>query len=470
MKKLLTAIILIMIGANVYAWDNDYSCGYNDTSGTFTSGSTCSYGWTKYWHIGGVYNNSEDAYNDAKNLADSLDVGDCSHTWTGLTGPIQGCTFASTDTISSAVWCRWSVTYSRCCSTGTNTGHTYYFLYPNETWIDENEDCISDEDPDDEDYFHVSGSITDVNGTCYYYARLFTSNGNFVDYGDSSAFAKLMNGDIDGTIHYYSTYPIKSSDTGEYLFEPDNYFGNIDNVLPACNYEGGLLPSDEDENSGSSEDTELADNKDLDDGTDSSGNTTDSENIATTADNTAVIANNQQEISNQLTEIANQIKAQRNDLKDKAKEDSEAYKKMNNSLDGIENRMDQWNEDAETAYNDLESEINNQDTETIKAENEFSEDDEYSIALDDMIGEVSPDGTIGGVIDKYKDNEILNGFASSAVQITNPDCCIEIPFSAWGYSTNFEINACPFEDQLRTFGNLFYIITTIGCWIMIFRG
>ncbi len=471
MKKIIIAVI-ILISANAYSFDNEYSCGINSTSGERTSWPTCAYeDYTIHdWTISGVYNYAESAM-DARDARYASFPTDSSEGYGRIqSGPTCTGSGVTNGEFNTVAWCYYTCAEWRCHENVTTYVHNYYYLYPNPDWVDENEDCISDEAPEDEDYFHVSGSITDVNGTCYYYARLFTSNGNFVDYGDSSAFAKLMNGTINGTIHYNSTYPLQSSDTGEYLFDPDNYFGNIDNVLPACNYEGGLDPSDQDENSGSSEDAELSDDKDLDDGTDSSGNTTDSENIETTADNTAAIANNQQEISDQLTEIANQIKAERNDLKEKAVADGSAYDKMNKSLDDIEGSVEWQNAGVVDAYNDLGTDYDNLDMETYKTDAEFAEGDEYTTALDGMISDVSDDGTIGGVIDKYADNEVLTGFASSSISITDADCCIEVPFSAWGYETNFEINACRFESELTTIGNIFYVLCTIGCWILIIRG
>ena len=353
------------------------------------------------------------------------------------------------------------------------SGIHHCIVYPDTDYIlcacDSDGDGMPDEadiSPDDDScpLWFVEREVIDTdNGNCHLYAEVRTSNGDFIDFGDLSAVAKAIDSGLN-------VVAIKHHFEG--VFPAQNTCDTLQSYFSACN--GTFFATseyDETEETPETtviEDGKLVQNEELETGQDSTTNTTDSENLSTIADNTSSIVNNQQNISDQITEIANQIALDRYNNQNDS--NSRSVRRIDDNVQKVIDHVNDLNNNSSTAYSELQNDLLNPDTERIRSESSFTESDEYSAELDSMIHEISEDGKLTGVIDKYAENEVLNGFKTSHVSIHDQACSVNIPFSAFNRTTNIEISACEFEAELTIIGNVLYVVCMIACWIKIFRG
>jgi hypothetical protein len=448
MKKIIFILILITSFSS-YA-DSSYECGKPDPTSGSQVWNGCGYGSVNVtWSVSGLYDTQAEAQAIANaDLVtfraanpDNTSYGIYSDLWSGVS-------------YAGQIWGAIRVSVYRCAS--SNRYHkNHYFFYKKSTWIDQNNDCILDgsEQAGCLKYKPLM-KVLDKTSGCLYFAKIMDENCNVSVLGDSSIINKAMSGDVDVQIQSFSA-PSRNTESTCSMTLP-YYDCNNGFTETACS--GYNLSHDDNKNNPQVQNIEngqSTQNQNLTDPQSKQSGDTDSTLLGKIVDNTGAIVTNQQAISDQVTQIANLIQDQKS---------FDAELSNNDLINDNQARDDQ----AKLAHDSVISDLPTADD--YKDQSEFNESDEYNTGIDDKIEEVSPDGTVKGVIDKYADNTILTGFRNSRIEIINPVCSIEIPFSLWGYTTTIQISACQWDSLLTQTGNILYVICCIGCFLMVLRG
>lgn len=330
----------------------------------------------------------------------------------------------------------------------------WFYVYMLPGWVDENMDCIKDDNNCLK--YKPLMKVTDKTSGCLYFAKIMDENCNVSVLGDSSILNSALSGNVDVEIQSFSA---PSRDTESTCSMTSPYY-DCNNGFSETACSGIDMTKDDNKNNAKTneiEDGKYTQNEDLQDGVQSESGDTDSELLAKIVDNTGKFVVNQQNISDQITDIANKI------------QDKESFENELNNNDLL-NKMNADDAEAQAVIDNKSNIIQNADGSDYEEQSNFTEDDQYSTAINEKIEEISPDGKMSGLIDKYTDNALLQTFKNTQIDIIDPECNFNHQITMFGHDFDIEFDFCQFDDVLTTAGNMFYIAVLVGSIIMVLRG
>jgi hypothetical protein len=466
MKKIaiLTILILSIISNTVSGYENPYECGLIDTSGLRSSYPTCaysSYGTNATWQISGVYLTAESAMAARDAKFETLSNDSANGYGRNQSGPSCYSSGVTGGGFNGSVWCYYTCAGWRCANGVTTYITNYYYLYPNPDWYDGNGDCVADEGVDrDEDGIIDDSDPYPDDSSCFkfnvfYWAwcdeavvgiKIETDKGDAFEYG----YVRNSNNECEGDFHTRMDININAGGGTDYEYDCNDLNGLLT---------GGTGPTVDDANTTDEVDLNEDGSVDVSVPNQETGTSVDSSNTQT--ENTAATANNTEKILDAINK-GNEINLGTQKLT------TELLKQSESVQSSIEN-TNQTISDAFTTTGTI-GDFGSLNKDLYKQDGSFTEGDEYNSALDNKISEVSPDGTIGSVVNNAMNNSVITNFKNSHIQITSPSSVFSFDFSALGHTQTFSFDLSRWAGILSTAGNVFYTITLVLGFVVVLRG
>lgn len=364
-----------------------------------------------HWQILNYYTTAAEAEAAAAAIISTLETAYPSYTSSGY-GSYDGLTLETGFGVNRTIWGGYQANVNNC-----NMKEMRLFLYIKSSWVDEDQDCISDETAcEDECYFVWQGWKNSTGD--WLYVKVVTTGGRTLHYGDMQDAIDCINGTISGCEFYENPlieYELDNADT-EICDNMCDIATNLDleHSSIAGNEQTIDLPESEKGTAGQAQE----------------GGDTDSELLGKIADNTSETANNTDGLEDGLTSIERQLII------------------ANTKLDEMNNKssIDQPStNDIERATNLIGA------TEDLDPEDfEFTEED------------VEEDGALSDLLDNLVSNNPVQDYLDNiSLTTSDPACSIEDEYEVFGTTIDVEISLCDYEDEIELTGTILYVLAVI---------
>lgn len=330
----------------------------------------------------------------------------------------------------------WSTTayywnrYNTCCPNPDKEIHLY--LYKQAGWIDNNNDCIFDEESSEDcanQYYHINVDVRDSSNNLLY-AETVNSLGGKQNYGDPSKIGECLRKEIgDCTVNYYNAVNI-NPETGEGDWNPGQNLCDVSDELGLPESQEGEITNTETQPSGEKGTQGQAGDV----------NDTQAQALDKIADNTMETANN----TDGLQDTANGIESQ--------------LKLANDKLEKIANKS----QENDTPTNESKGKVDQLDG--IVSDNEGDAGD-YSYTQDD----VDEPTAIGTILENIKDNNPITAFLSKvSITSADPACAINGEITFMSQPIEIEFSLCEWEVWIDFMGMIIYMLAVIYFIMLIF--
>jgi hypothetical protein len=461
MKKLIITI-LILIGSAAHA-NAATTCGRSSaTSGSYVT-TGCTGGNVTYnWSVGGYYNTQAEAQTAATTAASSLGSAHNTSAYGTVSGQMWGVSgFGNTYNTNT-----WGIITAYAHNCNLNGAWEIFYFYVKTSWIDLDNNCVADSGQDtDNDGIPDESDPYEDDPECFKFNVIYrafcdgaivgihivTNKGDEFEYG----YDRQEEGDCTGVFTTRMYVDINAGGGDSYAHDCNDLAGLLSGSTGGDNSVNDADTTDEiDYNADGSVKTEIPDKET---GTSATSSNTETENTAATANNTEKILD--------AINKGNEISLGTQKLTD------EVLKKTESLQSTIEKGNDHIGEhlDSLTSTGTV-GDFGSLNKDLYKQDGSFTEGDEYNTALDNKIKEVSPDGTIGSVVNNAMNNSVITNFKNSHIQITSPSSVFSFDFSALGHTQTFSFDLSRWAGILSTAGNVFYTITLVLGFVVVLRG
>jgi archaellum component FlaC len=328
------------------------------------------------------------------------------------------------------VWQRYTVIVSACSET-QQVWYGISFLFEREDWVDENEDCVADDDQDCSQQCYAIWKGYKNNSGEWLYVKVVTTGGDVLSFGDPQEAVDCMTGATVGCT-------LVENDLVEY----DLQNSNPETCDNACGIAEDLDLATS--TSGDFQETEFQEPEKGTEGQESDQYDTDSETYDKIANNTSEIANNTDGLEDGLTDITNQLI------------------EANKTLDEIANKP--------IASLDI-GKLTAEEQANIDSVGEMSEDidpEDYEYT-EGSEGDIEEETSIGDFLDTVlNDNPLGDWLDNISITSSNPACSIEDSYEVYGTTIDVDISLCEWETQLELMGNILYALAVLVFIMIIF--